>query len=111
MKDVMDFKGDKEGGVKSFPRYIGIKKSNIIASFFYVIAIILSFIPFLLKNYGFYYNNYYYLFLVLITDIMLFWTVLKLIFDVDINLKFYRRFTLIALFMGLIAFLIGAFTG
>jgi geranylgeranylglycerol-phosphate geranylgeranyltransferase len=111
MKDVMDFKGDKEEGVKSFPKYIGIKKSNIIASVFYFIAIIFSFIPFLFKNYGFYYNNYFYLGLVLITDFILFWTALKLICDFDINLKYYRKLTLIALFIGLIAFLIGAFTG
>ncbi|MCK4903020.1 MAG: UbiA family prenyltransferase, partial [Thermoplasmatales archaeon] len=32
MKDVMDFEGDKEKGVKSFPKYIGPRKSNIIAA-------------------------------------------------------------------------------
>jgi geranylgeranylglycerol-phosphate geranylgeranyltransferase len=111
MKDVMDFKGDKEEGVKSFPKYIGIKKSNIIASIFYLLAIIFSFIPFLFENYGFYYNNYFYLVIVLITDVMLFWTALKLILDNKIDLKYYRKFTLISLFIGLIAFLIGAFTG
>ncbi len=111
MKDVMDFKGDKEEGVKSFPKYIGKKNSNIIASVFYISAIILSFLPFLFQNYGFYYNNYFYLAVVLITDAMLFWTVMKLIFDRNINLKYYRKFTLIALFMGLIAFLVGAFIG
>ena len=111
MKDVMDFKGDKEEGVKSFPKYIGKKNSNIFASVFYISAIILSFLPFLFQNYGFYYNNYFYLAVVLITDAMLFWTVLKLIFDRNINLIYYRKFTLIALFMGLIAFLVGAFIG
>ena len=111
MKDVMDFKGDKEEGVKSFPKYIGKKNSNIFASVFYFSAIILSFLPFLFQNYGFYYNNYFYLAVVLITDAMLFWTALKLIFDRNINLKYYRKFTLIALFMGLIAFLVGAFIG
>ncbi len=111
MKDVMDFKGDKEEGVKSFPKYIGIRKSNILASFFYFIAIILSFIPFIFENYGFYYNNFFYLIIVLIADVMLLLTIFKLILDSSINLKFYRRFTLIALFIGLIAFLIGAFIG
>jgi geranylgeranylglycerol-phosphate geranylgeranyltransferase len=111
MKDVMDFKGDTEEGVKSFPKYIGIKKSNMIASLFYIIAIVLSFLPFIFKNYGFYFNNYFYLVVVLITDVMLFWTAFKLIFDQDIDLKYYRKFTLMALFMGLIAFLVGAFTG
>jgi len=111
MKDVMDFKGDKEGGVKSFPKYIGIKNSNIVASFFYIIAIFLSFIPFLFENYNFYYNNLVYLILIIITDIMLIWTAIKLIFDKNIDMKFYRKFTLIALFIGLLAFLIGVFIG
>ena len=48
MKDVMDYKGDKEEGVKSFPKYIGEHKSNIIAGLFYVLAVCLSFIPFLM---------------------------------------------------------------
>ena len=111
MKDVMDFKGDTEGGVKSFPKYIGIKNSNIVASFFYIFAIFLSFIPFLFENYNFYYNNLVYLILIIITDIMLIWTVIKLIFDKNIDMKFYRKFTLIALFIGLLAFLIGVFIG
>jgi geranylgeranylglycerol-phosphate geranylgeranyltransferase len=111
MKDVMDFKGDKEEGVKSFPKYIGIKNSNIVASFFYLIAILLSFIPFIFENFTFYYNNFVYLILVIITDIMLTLTVIKLIFDKNVDMKFYRKFTLIALFIGLLAFLIGVFFG
>jgi geranylgeranylglycerol-phosphate geranylgeranyltransferase len=110
MKDVMDFKGDKEEGVKSFPKYIGVKKSNIIAASFYFIAILFSFIPFLFEIYAFYYLNYLYLGIVLITDFMLSLTVFKLLFDENINLKYYRKFTLIALFIGLIAFLVGAFS-
>jgi len=111
MKDVMDFKGDKEEGVKSFPKYIGIKKSNFIAALFYISAILLSFLPFFIEIFDFYYLNYYYLTVVSITDILLFITVIKLIFDKDINIRYYRKFTLIALFIGLLAFLIGAFTG
>jgi len=95
MKDVMDFEGDKEGGVKSFPRYIGIRKSNMISAFFYLIAIILSFLPFFISYYDVYYHNYYYLLIVSLTDM--------------INMGFYRKFTLVAIFFGLIAFLVGAF--
>ncbi len=47
MKDVMDYEGDKKKGVKSFPKYIGIRASNILAAAFYIIAIVLSFFPFL----------------------------------------------------------------
>jgi geranylgeranylglycerol-phosphate geranylgeranyltransferase len=111
MKDVMDFKGDKEKGVKSFPKYIGIRNSNMLSAFFYIIAITLSFLPFFLDNFTFYYQNYYYLALILLTDTMLLSTSLQLIFKKRVNMKFYRKFTLIALFVGLLAFLIGAFMG
>lgn len=109
MKDVMDFEGDRKKGVKSFPWYIGIRKSNILVAFFYIIAIALSFAPFLISKYEIYYQNYYYLFPVLITDTMLLSTSLQLIFKKQVHMKLYRKFTLIAIFIGLLAFLIGAF--
>ena len=106
MKDVMDFEGDVKKGVRSFPKYIGNRKSNIFAGFFFIIAIILSFLPFVLKQYQIYYLNYSYLFLVLITDIMLLSTSFQLILKKKPNLKIYRSFTLFAIFIGLIAFLV-----
>jgi len=109
MKDVMDFAGDKEEGVKSFPFYIGIRKSNIVAACFYLVAIVFSLIPFFMSRYELYYYNYYYLAVVLITDIMLLTTSLLLLFKKDIDMKIHRKSTLIAIFVGLIAFLIGAF--
>jgi len=109
MKDVMDFEGDKEEGVKSFPRYIGIRKSNVISAYFYIIAIALSLLPFFMSRYDVYYRNYYYLSFVMITDTMLLSTSLQLIFKRQINMKFYRKFTLLAVFFGLIAFLVGVF--
>jgi 4-hydroxybenzoate polyprenyltransferase len=110
MKDVMDFKGDKAKGVKSFPRYIGIRKSNALSGIFYIIAIVLSFIPFFVISYDFYYLNYYYLIFILITDTMLLSTSFQLILKKEVNLNYHRKFTLIAIFVGLLAFLIGAFT-
>ena len=109
MKDVMDFEGDKGSGVKSFPKYIGTRKSNIFAAFFYIIAIALSFLPFFIIKFGIYYLNYFYFSLVLITDIMLLSTSLQLIFKKKPYLKFYRNFTLLAIFIGLLAFLVGTF--
>jgi len=109
MKDVMDFTGDKEEGVKSFPRYIGIRKSNIVAACFYIVAVILSLLPFFMIRFEMYYYNYYYLFVVLITDIILIVISLQLFFKKDINMKLHRKTTLIAIFIGLIAFLLGAF--
>jgi len=111
MKDVMDFKGDKEKGVKSFPKYIGVRKSNIIAAFFYILAVVLSFIPFFMSRYDIYYLNYFYFYLVLITDIMLLSISVQLIFKKEIEqlrMKLFRKITLIAIFIGLLAFLVGA---
>ena len=105
MKDVMDFEGDKEKGVKSFPKYIGPRGSNILAAFFYIIAVALSFVPFFMERFGIYYLNYYYLAFVFITDTMLLSTSIHLIIRKKPYLKLYRKFTLIAIFIGLIAFL------
>lgn len=109
MKDVMDFEGDRMQGVKSFPKYIGLHSSNILAALFYIAAIVLSFLPYSLSNYELYYRNTYYLLLVFITDVMLLTTSLHLIFKKQPRLTMYRKFTLLAIFMGLLAFLIGAF--
>jgi len=106
MKDVMDFQGDKEKGVKSFPKYIGARKSNILAAFFYIIAIALSFLPFFMKKFGIYHLNYYYLALVLVTDTMLLSASIHLIIKKKPHLKLYRKFTLLAIFIGLLAFLL-----
>lgn len=111
MKDVMDFEGDRKRGVKSFPSYVGMRASNVLSAIFYIIAIALSFIPFFMESYGFYYRNMYYLSIVLVTDTMLLSTSLQLIFKKQVDMKFYRMFTLVAIFVGLLAFLIGVFTG
>jgi len=108
MKDVEDFAGDKEKGVKSFPKYIGERKSNILAAMFYIVAIILSFLPFILPVYGVYYRNYYYLAPIMITDTMLLSTSFHLVFKKKPHLKLYRKFSLVAIFIGLVAYLIGA---
>ena len=92
-------------------RNIGIRKSNIVAACFYLVAIVFSLIPFFMSRYDMYYHNYYYLAVVLITDIMLIVTSLQLLFKKDIDMKIHRKFTLIAIFVGLIAFLLGAFVG
>jgi len=111
MKDVMDFEGDKRQGVKSFPRYIGIRASNGIAAIFYLCAITLSFLPFFLAGFGVYYQNTIYFILVFITDTMLLSTCLQLVFKKQPNMKFHRKYTLVAIFIGLLAFLVGAFIG
>jgi geranylgeranylglycerol-phosphate geranylgeranyltransferase len=111
MKDVMDFEGDLTKGVKSFPRYIGIHASNGIAAVFYLLAIALSFMPFFLIGFGVYYQNITYFILVFITDTMLLSTSLQLVIKKQPNMKFHRKYTLVAIFIGLLAFLVGAFIG
>lgn len=108
MKDVQDFEGDRLKNIKSFPKYIGTRKSGIIAAIFYIIAVILSLLPFYLKRFDTYYFNGVYLFFVLICDTMLLSTAIHLIIKKKPHFEFYRKFTLIAIFIGLLAFLVGA---
>ncbi|MFO7677805.1 MAG: UbiA family prenyltransferase [Thermoplasmatota archaeon] len=109
MKDVQDYEGDKEKGVRSFPKYIGKRKSNMLAAFFYIIAIALSFLPFFMQQYTIYYMNFAYLVPILLCDNMLLTTALQLIFKDDPDMKLYRKITLLAIFIGLVGFLLGAF--
>ncbi|MDG6218207.1 MAG: UbiA family prenyltransferase [Candidatus Thermoplasmatota archaeon] len=111
MKDVMDFEGDMIQGVKSFPKYIGFQWSKRVASIFYLVAVILSFLPFLQPAYGIYYRNFVYLGLVFFTDVLLVFTSAQLLFNEKIDLPKYRKITLLAIFLGLLSFLLGAFIG
>ncbi len=109
MKDVQDFEGDKKKGTRSLPKFIGERKSNIIAGLFLILAVCISFIPFLIQTYTLYYMNYVYLFLVLICDILLLIIALNLIFKKQQYLKFFRKISLFSIFIGLLAFLISIF--
>ena len=111
MKDVMDFTGDQKQGVKSFPKYIGLHWSKRVASVFYIIAIGLSMLPFVQSTYGPYYQNYVYLFFVLVTDILLIVTSAQLLLKKDVDMPKYRKVTLLAIFLGLVSFFLGAFIG
>jgi len=110
MKDVMDFAGDAERKTKSFPLYVGKKRANVIASGFYITAIAMSFIPFIFNVDKAYYHDFIYLSFVLITDILLIYTSVIIIQKTDTkNLDKCRKISLLAIFIGLIAFLAGAF--
>jgi len=111
MKDVMDFSGDRQQGVTSFPTYLGIQKSQRLAALFFIAAVILSFLPFISPSYAIYYQNYYYLGTVLMTDCLLIYTSVVLFLREAPQLIYHRKLTLVALMIGLIAFLLGAFTG
>jgi geranylgeranylglycerol-phosphate geranylgeranyltransferase len=111
MKDVMDFTGDTTSGVKSLPRYIGIRKANLLSSIFYLSAILLSFPPYLYEQFGVYYQNNVYLIFIILTDLFFLITALNLILKTDINLPYYRKITLLGLFIGLLGFFLAAFIG
>jgi len=107
----MDFEGDRQKGVKSFPRYVGLRVSNGISALFFLVAVVLSFVPFFFRGYGVYYQNIFYFVVVFVTDTMLLSTCIQLFVKKKPNLGYHRKFTLVALFIGLVAFLVGAFTG
>ncbi len=109
MKDVMDFAGDRVMGVKSFPRYVGVRGSQGVAAVFYVGAIVLSFVPFFVVAYELYYLDVVYVFCIVIADSLLLTTVVHLLVKSRVDFVFHRRLSLVALFVGLIGFLAGAF--
>ncbi|HVQ01690.1 MAG TPA: UbiA family prenyltransferase [Candidatus Thermoplasmatota archaeon] len=111
MKDVQDFEGDKGRGVRSFPLYIGLRASAAVAAVFYLCAIALSFLPFSFSAYNLFYANVYYLGMVLICDSMLLSISIQLLMKQKPAMGYLRKFSLLALFLGLLSFLVGVFTG
>ena len=108
MKDIMDFHGDKNEGVKSFPYYVGIRNSCYLASFFYLAAVFLSFIPFFFQFFTVFYRNLYFMIFIIITDILLVYISLNLISKKNVHIKKFRKISLYAMFIALLGFLIGA---
>ncbi|MEA2054970.1 MAG: UbiA family prenyltransferase [Candidatus Thermoplasmatota archaeon] len=109
-KDVMDFAGDSARKTKSFPTYLGKRGANTIASVFYLIAIVMSYIPFIFNIDEAYYHDYIYLSIVLVTDILLAYTSLVILTKVDTeSMNKCRKTSLMGIFIGLIAFLVGVF--
>ncbi len=111
MKDVQDFEGDKGRGVRSFPLYIGTRASATVAAVFYLSAIALSFLPFSFTVYNQFYANMYFLGVVLVCDSMLLSICIQLVMKKKPPMRYLRKFSLLALFIGLLAFLVGVFTG
>jgi len=102
LKDVMDFEGDKIRKTKSFPFYLGIKKANLLASFFILIAMVASVIPFFFNIDERYHNNPVFL-IPLLVSLSIFSYSIFLLFKYKNELA--RKTTLVAMLFGLIAFL------
>jgi len=112
MKDIADVKGDALRDVRSIARVYGVNKAKDITVFSYCLAVILSAVPFFLVNTSHFFNLAY-LLPVMAADVLFVHTCLKLKsfrkrFDsFDINYNYLRKETLIALGIGLIAFVSG----
>jgi len=107
MKGIEDVEGDALRNVKSLARVKGVAFAAKISALLFLIAVILSVVPFLfIDEYRF---DIKYIVPVILTDIILIKVCLNLIKRYDkSSIRKYRNQTLIALLFGLIGFLIGA---
>lgn len=109
MKDVMDMEGDMEEGVRSIPMYVGEKNACRLTAVFYLSAVVLSFVPFVLLRGSMYYGDLVYFCLIVLTDAVFLVIVFNLLMGDKPSLRRYRWLTLLAMVFGLMAFLGGAF--
>lgn len=129
MKDIADVKGDALRNIRSVARIYGVEKAKRVVVFSYSLAVILSVIPFFLVNTSYFFNPAYIL-PVMAADALFVHTCFGLKpfikrFDPktisfgflfkkrfkrkeDIDYNYMRKETLIALVIGLIAFVCGA---
>lgn len=98
IKDMEDIKGDVYK--KTIPRKIGLKKSAMISSFFILLPVLLSFLPYLLGLF-----NWYYLPVVAVADLIFIYAIMIQLK----NPKKSRKIAKGAMFVALFAFLLGAF--
>ncbi|NHJ00788.1 MAG: hypothetical protein EAX86_01545 [Candidatus Heimdallarchaeota archaeon] len=107
IKGIMDIEGDKITNSQTFAVRYGPKRAVQLASFFFIIVIILAPFPLFVK----FHNNYLYLVFMLITIALLLYTVILLYRDPSIEAgKKGRHYTRTALWCGAIAFLVGVFS-
>ncbi len=111
MKDVHDVQGDRKAGVLSFAQVLGVRGACGLAAGFYCVAVGLSVLPFVLSSFGVYVGNVFYLGIVLITDVLFVGMAVDLVLHADAHVARFRLLTLLAIFIGLLAFLAGALTG
>ena len=115
MKDIEDVKGDELRDVRSIARVYGMEKAKSVAIFSYSLAVILSAVPFFLVNTSYFFNLAYIL-PVMAADTLFVHTCFglklksfrKRFVSFDINYKYLRKETLIAIVIGLFAFICGA---
>jgi len=106
MKDIADVKGDALRNIKSIARIYGADKAIKVVFFSYSLAVILSVVPFFLVNTS-YFHNLAYILPVMAAEALFVHTCFGLQ-KKDINYSTLRKETLLAIGIGLIAFVSGA---
>ena len=106
MKDIADAKGDELRNVKSFARLYGVENAKIVVIGSYLLAMVISVVPFFLVNTSYYFNLAY-IVPVIAADALFLHTCIGLR-NVDADYDFMRKETLIAIAIGLVAFISGA---
>jgi geranylgeranylglycerol-phosphate geranylgeranyltransferase len=105
VKGVMDIEGDRITNSRTFAVQYGPKRAVRLASFLFILLILLIPLPMFIK----FQNNYFYLILMVITVSMFLYTVIILYKDPSIKSGIKARsYTRTALWIGSAAFLVGA---
>ncbi|MHA2074829.1 MAG: UbiA family prenyltransferase [Candidatus Hodarchaeales archaeon] len=105
VKGIMDMEGDKAAGSNTFALRYSPRSAVILASLFFIGVIILAPVPLFIK----FQNNFLYAFFIGVAIYLLFYTVIILLKDQSYESgKKARHYTRTALWMGAIAFLVGA---
>ncbi|MFX0123066.1 MAG: UbiA family prenyltransferase [Candidatus Hodarchaeota archaeon] len=107
IKGIMDIEGDRAAKSHTFAVKYGPKRAVQLASLFFMIVIILAPLPLFIK----FQNNVFYTLFMLITIVLLFYSVLILLRDQSVATgKKGRTYTRTALWSGVLSFLVGALT-
>lgn len=102
IKGIADIKGDKIKNIKTLALSYGTKKAAIIASLFYLSAIILSILPIIVKEVGL-----FYLFTIIFVDLGLIYCSIKILKSQERTIAIdVKNKTLIFMLLALLAFLI-----
>lgn len=109
MKDIADIKGDALRDIKSIARLYGVKQASRVVIFLYALAVVLSAIPLFSINTAYYFDLAY-LFPVMAADALFLHTCFQLLKTRDETGDYnrMRKETLLAITIGLIAFVSGA---
>lgn len=108
MKDIIDLPGDRVAGVRSFPSWIGERRSRILSFAMFLAAVLMSPIPFILGPEP-YLMNPFYMGPVLIAAAIFLFVAFSVVRGRGRDLAPCRSMTLAGMLFGLLGFLLGAF--